>query len=118
MKIRYKISVGGIQILFGALVFAGARGFSFVGSVLALSGVLLLTRPYAVFDESRSTLTFAALLGPHRTENEAFLEDGEIMLLRKGKKSRLPRAFRWFANANDFEEMREKLRRKPVAELE
>jgi hypothetical protein len=118
MKIRYKSAVGGFQLFVGVLIFAAERGFSFVGSVFILAGVLMLTRPYAEFDENRSTLTFTALLGPHRTENEAFLEDGWIMLLRKGKKSRLPKAFRWFANAKDFEEMRGKVRMKPLPESE
>ena len=99
MKIRYKTVVGGFQLLVAALIFATARGFSFAGAVFILAGALMLTRPYAVFDESRSTLTFTALLGPHSTENDAFIEGGEIMLLRKGKKRKLPRAFAWFANA-------------------
>lgn len=116
MKIRYKTVVGGFQLLVAALIFAAERGFSFAGSVFILAGALMLTRPYAVFDESRSTLTFTALLGPHSTENDAFIEGGEIMLLRKGKKRKLPRAFAWFANAKDFEEMRGKVRRNPPQE--
>ena len=99
MKIRYKIAVGGFQLFVAALIFAAEKGFSFAGSVFLVVGVLMLTRPYAVFDESRSALTFTALLGPHSTENEAFMEGGEIMLLRKEKKRKLPRAFAWFANA-------------------
>ncbi len=116
MKIRYKIAVGCFQLFVAALIFATARGFSFAGAVFILAGALMLTRPYAVFDESRSTLTFTALLGPHSTENEAFMESGEIMLLRKGKKRKLPRAFAWFANTRDFEEMRGKVRRESPKE--
>ena len=118
MKIRYKIAVGGFQLFVAALIFAAEKGFSFAGSVFLVVGVLMLTRPYAVFDESRSALTFTALLGPHSTENEAFLEGGEIMLLRKGKKRKLPRAFAWFANSQDFEEMRGKLRESPLSGAE
>ncbi len=118
MKIRYKIAVGGFQLFVAALIFAAEKGFSFAGSVFLVVGVLMLTRPYAVFDESRSALTFTALLGPHSTENEAFLEGGEIMLLRKEKKRKLPRAFAWFANAKDFEEMRGKLRESPLSGAE
>ena len=40
------------------------------------------------------------------------------MLLRKGKKRKLPRAFAWFANAKDFEEMLGKLRESPLSGAE
>lgn len=116
MKIRYNPVVAIVYLVLGVVVFAlGAwvmaltGDFQFgaiLGPVIALLGIMMLTRPYLEFD-GRSVARLA-LLGPARrttdlAPGERFLiEDRKLFIVRPDGGRRPGKVAVWMAHPGDW----------------